>query len=309
MVEKIVVALGGNAILVDDPSAKGQQTAIQVALSHLKNLLTSDVQSVITHGNGPQVGNLLLQQEAAKSEQNPMFPLDSCVAMTQGSIGYWIINEIETILKATQSQKKVIDVLTRVIVDSDDDAFKHPTKPIGPFYKEMPKTENQDLHFVEDSGRGYRRVVASPIPKSIVESETINHLLHSGHIVVCCGGGGIPVVQNDHQLIGVEAVIDKDLASAKLATELNASTLFILTGVTNVYVNFNQPNQKALTHVTVDEMKQHIQDNQFAKGSMLPKVEAAIAYLESVKEGKVVITSLENVQAYLESGAGTIITN
>lgn len=308
MVEKIVVALGGNAILVDDPSASGQQSAIKAALNHIKDLLLSDVQAVITHGNGPQVGNLLLQQESAKSKENPALPLDSCVGMTQGSIGYWIINEIDKILVEHQASKQVIDLLTRVSVDLSDPAFENPTKPIGPFYSELPEITDKNVKYVEDSGRGYRRVVASPSPKSILESKTINTLLNDDHIVVCCGGGGIPVVKKGNEIVGVEAVIDKDLASAKLASEIGASTLIILTGVPNVYINFNKPDQQKLEHVTVDELKVHVKDNQFAKGSMLPKVEAAIEYLESVENGKVVITSLDNVKEYLTNGAGTIIT-
>lgn len=311
MSRKIVVALGGNAILSSDPSAKAQQEALSETAKHLVKLIKNGDGLIITHGNGPQVGNLLLQQLAANSEKNPAFPLDSLVAMTEGSIGYWLQNALQNALLEEGIKKDVASVVTQVLVDKQDPAFENLTKPIGPFYtKEEAKAEAEKTGatFKEDSGRGWRKVVASPKPVGIKEINTIRALIDNGQIVVAAGGGGIPVVQEeDGRLSGVEAVIDKDFASERLAELVEADLFIVLTGVDYVFVNYNKPSQEKLEHVSIEQLEEYIQQNQFAPGSMLPKVEAAIDFVNSSPHGKAVITSLENLEALVESESGTII--
>ncbi|EDP69214.1 carbamate kinase [Carnobacterium sp. AT7] len=308
---KIVVALGGNAILSNDASAKAQQQALAETAEYLVKFIENGDDLVISHGNGPQVGNLLLQQNAANSSKNPAMPLDTCVAMTQGSIGYWMQNALSHALEKRNLTKQVVSLITQVVVDEADSAFKSPSKPIGPFLTEVEakaEMEKADVIFKEDAGRGWRKVVPSPKPISIKEHVVINQLVENGVIPITVGGGGIPVIKKDNELRGVEAVIDKDFASQKLAELIQADLLVILTGVDNVYVNFNKPNQQQLSEVSIEEMKGYIAENQFAAGSMLPKVEAAIAFVENSKDGKAIITSLENIEFVLTQGAGTIIT-
>ena len=308
---KIVVALGGNAILSNDASAKAQQQALAETAEYLVKFIENGDDLVISHGNGPQVGNLLLQQNAANSSKNPAMPLDTCVAMTQGSIGYWMQNALSHALEKRNLTKQVVSLITQVVVDEADSAFKSPSKPIGPFLTEVEakaEMEKADVIFKEDAGRGWRKVVPSPKPISIKEHVVINQLVENGVIPITVGGGGIPVIKKDNELRGVEAVIDKDFASQKLAELIQADLLVILTGVDNVYVNFNKPNQQQLSEVSIEEMKAYIAENQFAAGSMLPKVEAAIAFVENSKDGKAIITSLENIEFVLTEGAGTIIT-
>lgn len=311
MSRKIVVALGGNAILSSDPSAKAQQEALAETAKYLVKLIKNGDGLIITHGNGPQVGNLLLQQLAADSEKNPAFPLDSLVAMTEGSIGYWLQNALQNALLEEGIKKDVASVVTQVLVDKQDPAFENLTKPIGPFYTEeeaKAEAEKTGATFKEDSGRGWRKVVASPKPVGIKEINTIRALIDNGQIVVAAGGGGIPVVQEeDGRLSGVEAVIDKDFASERLAELVEADLFIVLTGVDYVFVNYNKPNQEKLEHVSVEQLEEYIQQNQFAPGSMLPKVEAAIDFVNSSPHGKAVITSLENLEALVESESGTII--
>lgn len=279
---KVVVALGGNAILSTDASAKAQQEALHQTAEYLVQFIEKGDDLIVSHGNGPQVGNLLLQQAAANSEKNPAMPLDTCVAMTEGSIGYWMQNALNSALLKRHIDKDVVALVTQVIVDEKDPAFANPTKPIGPFLtEEEAKVEMQasGATFKEDAGRGWRKVVASPKPISIKEYRVVNHLVESGVLTISVGGGGIPVIEKEAELVGVEAVIDKDFASQKLAELVKADLLIILTGVDNVYVNYNQPDQKKLEEVTVTELKEYIADNQFAPGSMLPKVEAAISFV------------------------------
>lgn len=307
---KVVVALGGNAILSTDASAKAQQEALHQTAEYLVQFIEKGDDLIVSHGNGPQVGNLLLQQAAANSEKNPAMPLDTCVAMTEGSIGYWMQNALNSALLKRHIDKDVVALVTQVIVDEKDPAFANPTKPIGPFLtEEEAKVEMQasGATFKEDAGRGWRKVVASPKPISIKEYRVVNHLVESGVLTISVGGGGIPVIEKEAKLVGVEAVIDKDFASQKLAELVKADLLIILTGVDNVYVNYNQPDQKKLEEVTVTELKEYIADNQFAPGSMLPKVEAAISFVENYPQGKAIITSLENIGAVLEGDAGTIV--
>lgn len=311
MARKIVVALGGNAILSKDPTAEAQQEALRATVQHLMKFVLNGDDLIVTHGNGPQVGNLLLQNIAANSDKNPAFPLDTLVAMTEGSIGYWLQNAFQNALQAQGVDKEVVSLITQVVVDGSDPAFADPVKPIGPFYTQEEAEEEMartGATFKEDAGRGWRKVVPSPLPIDIQEVKVIKELVAAGHVVISAGGGGIPVVRTGSGNEGVEAVIDKDFASAKLAELIGADSLLILTGVDNVYVNFNQPNQEKLEHVTVDQLRQWITKNQFAPGSMLPKVEAAIQFVENYPTGQAVITSLDNIGNYLQGGSATVVT-
>lgn len=310
MPKKIVVALGGNTILTDIPTAEAQKESLRQTSEHLVSFVKEGHQIMITHGNGPQVGNLLLQHAAADSEKNPAFPLDSLVAMTQGSIGFWMQNALREALIAHNIEKPVVSLVTQVQVDENDPAFENPSKPIGPFLsEEEAKVEMKKGNgtFIEDAGRGWRKVVPSPKPKSILEYPIVESLTDNGVITIAAGGGGIPVIASEEGFTGIEAVIDKDFAAAKLAELVGADYLIILTGVDNVYVNWNKPDQKKLTDVTVDELKEYIKQNQFAPGSMLPKVEAAIEFVENAKDGKAIITSLENA-GKLFDGNGDVTT-
>ncbi|MBS4751148.1 carbamate kinase [Carnobacteriaceae bacterium zg-ZUI78] len=311
MGKTIVVALGGNAILSTDASAKAQQEALVKTSKYLVRLIEEGHRLVITHGNGPQVGNLLLQQAAAHSEKNPALPLDTCVGMTEGSIGYWLQNAMGNILKEKNINRPVVSVVTQVVVDEKDEAFVNLTKPIGPFLtEEEAKVAAQETGdtYKEDSGRGYRKVVASPKPVRIHEIEVIKKLVKDDVIVVAVGGGGIPVVERANgQLEGVEAVIDKDFASQRLAADIEADLFIVLTGVDNVYVNFNKPDQRKLEEVTLNELEEYITQNQFAPGSMLPKVEATMSFVRSFPKGKAVISSLENIEAVVSGTGGTVV--
>lgn len=310
MPKKIVVALGGNAILTDIPTAEAQKESLRQTSEHLVSFVKEGHQIMITHGNGPQVGNLLLQHAAADSEKNPAFPMDSLVAMTQGSIDFWMQNALREALIAHNIEKPVVSLVTQVQVDENDPAFENPSKPIGPFLsEEEAKVEMKKGNgtFIEDAGRGWRKVVPSPKPKSILEYPIVESLTDNGVITIAAGGGGIPVIASEEGFTGIEAVIDKDFAAAKRAELVGADYLIILTGVDNVYVNWNKPDQKKLTDVTVDELKEYIKQNQFAPGSMLPKVEAAIEFVENAKDGKAIITSLENA-GKLFDGNGDVTT-
>lgn len=297
--------------LTDDPSAKGQIEALRYTSKRLIELIKQGHQLIISHGNGPQVGNLLLQQAAADSEKNPAMPLDTCVAMTQGSIGYWLQNMLNEALAEAGIDKQVASVVTQVVVDENDSAFTNPTKPVGPFLSEAEAQSvaaETGKKFIEDAGRGYRKVVPSPKPISIVEYPVIKAMIEQDFVTISAGGGGIPVKQAEFGYEGVEAVIDKDFASAKLAELVEADYLVILTGVDNVYVNFNQPNQEKLENVTVAQLNNWIAEDQFAPGSMLPKVEAAIAFVENNPKGKAIITSLENIEAVMGQGTATVVS-
>ncbi|MBC6296623.1 carbamate kinase [Listeria sp. FSL L7-1517] len=310
MKRKIVVALGGNAILSSDASSKAQQKALEETAEYLVQFIENGDDLIISHGNGPQVGNLMLQQHAGASEKNPAMPLDTCVAMTQGSIGYWMQNALDKAFLKHGIDKVAVSLITQVVVDKNDAAFENPTKPIGPFLskaeaeKEMTET---GAIFLEDAGRGYRKVVPSPRPLSIKEYKVIKQLVDSGVVTISAGGGGVSVVEEGLDLTGVETVIDKDFASEKLAELIGADLLVILTGVENVYINYNQPNQKKLEKVTVSELEKYISEKQFAAGSMLPKIEAAIAFVKERPDARAIITSLENIGAMLEHEAGTVI--
>src|SRR5699024_1132502 len=309
---KIVVALGGNAILTDNPTATAQKEALAKTAKNLVKLIENGDELIITHGNGPQVGNLLLQNIEADSEKNPAFELDSLVAMTEGSIGYWLQNALQNELKKLNINKSVASVVTQVIVDKNDDAFVNPTKPIGPYYSEEDAKVEMDKSnsvFKEDAGRGWRKVVASPKPVDIKEIDVIKTLIENKHVVIAGGGGGVPVIKNnDHALEGVEAVIDKDFASQKLAAAVDADLFIVLTAVDNVFVNYNKPDQKKLESVTYDELQAYIDEDQFAPGSMLPKVEATMAFVKESPNSKSVITSLDNLEKLIKESAGTTIS-
>jgi len=309
---RIVVALGGNAILSKDASAEAQQQALRDTAKYLVQFIKQGDDLIVSHGNGPQVGNLLLQQAAGSTDKNPAMPLDTAVAMTQGSIGYWMQNALGEEIAKAGLDKDVATVVTQVEVDANDKAFTDPSKPIGPFYTKDEIGAVKDAHpeytYVEDAGRGYRRVVPSPRPTGVKEYKVINALVDAGVVPISVGGGGVPVVQEGNHLVGREAVIDKDFASEKLAELVDADLLIVLTAVDNIYINFNKPDQKKLETVSVADLKQYIAENQFAKGSMLPKVQAAIDFVENSKDGKAVVTSLENVGNFLKNGDGTVIT-
>lgn len=298
---KVVLALGGNAILSKDASAKAQQEALEQTVKSLVKLIKAGHEVIITHGNGPQVGNLFLQQAASDSEKNPALPLDTLVAMTQGSIGFWMENALNNELLEQGIDKDVATIMTEVIVSADDPAFDNPTKPIGPFLSEEEAKEQMEktgASFKKDAGRGWRKVVPSPKPIGIKDAKVIQSLVDSGVVVIAAGGGGVPVVQNPvtKKMEGIEAVIDKDFASQTLAELVGADLFIILTGVDNVYINYNQPNQEKLETVTISQLRQYIGENQFAPGSMLPKIEAAIDFVEQGDGRKAIITSLQNLE-------------
>lgn len=310
MSRRIVVAIGGNAILSNDASVAAQYDAIKMITRHLAVLLEEGNELIIVHGNGPQVGNLLLQQRAAESEKNPVMPLDTLVAMTQGSIGHWIQNALQQELKQRGINKDVVTLVTKVLVDADDPAFQNPTKPIGPFLTEAQaraemKEKPQEI-FKSDAGRGWRRNVPSPRPVSIKEGAVARKLLDEGVIPIAAGGGGIPVVEKDGQLVGIEAVIDKDLAAELLAKSVAADMLIILTGVDNVYIHYNTPEQETLNEVSVAELEKYCEQGLFEAGSMLPKIQAAMDFVRSGDERVAVITSIEQLSRISE-GVGTVI--
>lgn len=310
---KIVIALGGNAILSRDASAKAQQAALAQTAKYLVQFIKNGDDLVITHGNGPQVGNLLLQQTAADSYDNPALPLDTLVAMTEGSISYWLQNALVNELRKQSIDKEVVSMVTEVLVSAEDPAFDHPSKPIGPFLSEEEAYLQEKMTgatYKVDAGRGWRKVVASPKPIAIQEIATIKSLLNTGAVVITAGGGGIPVIEDPKtkELMGVEAVIDKDFASQLLAEKIKADLFIILTGVDHVYIHYGQPNQEKLEKVTASQLKAWKDQQQFAAGSMLPKVEAAIAFVEAHPSGKAIITSLENIANVISEGSGTQIT-
>jgi len=309
---KVIVALGGNALQAEGKPAtsESQLQVIKDTVVHLANMIENGNQIVIVHGNGPQVGRLVVQNEYA-SKITPAMPFDVCGAMSQGMIGYHIQQALKEELRKRNIKKSVITLLTQVVVDKNDKGFQEPTKPIGPFYKEDEAkilTKEKGYIMLEDSGRGYRRVVASPEPKRIVELETIKMLVNDGQIVISVGGGGIPVIEkDDDSLEGIAAVIDKDLASEKLAEDLDADILVILTAVEKVAINFGKPDHKNLDVMTLQDAEKYIKEGQFAPGSMLPKVSAAIKFVGSKPGRKAIIASLEKAKDALMGESGTYI--
>ena len=305
MKETLLIALGGNALI-----KKGQRGSIEEQFENLRTpiqeiaRLSREYKIIITHGNGPQVGNLLLQQE--KSPEVPIMPLEILVAQTQGQIGYMIESSLdnEFMKMGVDTKQLFVTVLTYVVVDIDDPAFKNPSKPIGPYFS-VEEAEQLPYPTVETAG-GYRRVVASPKPVTIVEKREIKRLLQQGFLVIACGGGGIPVIREGRGFEGVDAVIDKDLASAKLAQEVGVDIFLIATDTEGVAINFQRPGQKFFRSLPVEEAKRYLHEGQFPEGSMGPKIEAAIEFLESGGK-RAFITSTENIERSIKGNAGTEI--
>lgn len=312
MGKRIVIALGGNALGNNLPE---QMIAVQNTSKAIADLIEEGHEVIISHGNGPQVGMIqkaMTELTRSDPEKYIPCPLSVCVAMSQGYVGYDLQNALREELLARGIEKGVATVLTQVIVDEKDPAFAHPTKPIGSF---MTKEEadrmvaERGYEVVEDSGRGYRRVVASPKPQAIVEISTVRALIDAGQVVVACGGGGIPVIMQEHNhLKGAAAVIDKDFASARLAQQVNADCLIILTAVEKVAVNFGKPDQTWLSTLTPEQAREYIGQGQFAPGSMLPKVEAALEFAESAPGRTSLITLLEKAKDGIAGRTGTVIS-
>ena len=308
---KIVIALGGNALQSKNsaPTAEGQLEVVKNTCERIADICSQGYEVAIVHGNGPQVGRILLASETAK-DVTPAMPFDVCGAMSQGYIGYHIQQALRYALNTRNINYPVLTVATQMIVDEKDPGFTNPTKPIGPFYTEEEAKslqEEKGYSMKEDAGRGWRRVVASPIPKRIVEIEAIKNLWDSS-IVISCGGGGIPVVEKmNGTLEGVAAVIDKDFAAELLAEQVDADTLMILTEVEKVAINWGKENQEWLSDLTVEQAKEYIAQEQFAKGSMLPKVEAAIRFAQSGEGRHALITLLDKAAAGIAGETGTVI--
>ena len=305
--ETVVLAVGGNALsrpedkgTAEEQMLRARQTAEAIFP------IFSKFNVVITHGNGPQVGAILLQNETSRNVV-PSMPLDVCGAMSQGEIGYFLMQSFHSVFEERGIDKEVVAVVTRVIVDKNDPAFKNPTKPIGPFYTEEEAkklAKEKGWTVIEDSGRGWRRVVPSPDPKEIVEKKLIREIIDSGYVAISVGGGGIPVIREDGKLVGVEGVIDKDLASATLGKDIKADKLFILTSVEKVYLNFGTPEQRGVDEMSVEEAKRYLKEGHFKKGSMYPKILASLRFVENGGK-EVLITSPEKVTDALEGKTGT----
>ena len=308
----VVVALGGNAILKrgEKGTFEEQYRNVCDTVRPIADLVQNGYRVVVTHGNGPQVGATLLRHEAAKNIVPP-FPLDVCGSETQGFIGYMIQQALRNELKKRGLDKYVITIVTRVIVDVQDEAFKNPTKPVGPFYtrEEADKIRSQrpDMVVKEDAGRGYRRVVPSPDPKVIAERSAIRTLVDNGFVVVACGGGGIPIVEKGNQARGVEAVIDKDLAGQRLATLIGASVFVILTDVDGAYLNYGTPKQALIKQATAQQLDQYMKEGHFKEGSMSPKITAAIRFVQS-GGSRAIIAELSRLTEAMQGKSGTQVT-
>ena len=310
MSKRLVIALGGNA-LGNNP--KEQLELVKKTAATIVDLVEEGYDVVIGHGNGPQVGMVNLAFEYAHNNdgKTPAMPFPECGAMTQGYIGYHLQQAVQRELAVRNIQKPCAAIVTQVVVNQNDSAFQHPTKPVGMFYSKEDAERiaaETGYTFVEDAGRGYRRVVPSPIPAKIVELPVVEQLVDMHNVVITVGGGGIPVMEKaagDYE--GVAAVIDKDRASAKLALDLKADMLVILTAVEKVAINFNKPDQKNLDQMTVAEARQYIAEGHFAPGSMLPKVESCISFVENTTGGRALITSLEKAKEALQGKTGTML--
>ena len=307
---KIVVALGGNAL---GNTPEEQMDRLESVAKIIVKLIKEGNQIVLTHGNGPQVGQISLAMEYASlgEVKTPLMPFAECGSMSQGYIGYQLQQALQDEMERQKVKKDCVTLITQVLVDASDAAFNNPTKPIGAFYEQEEAdklAKEKGYVFVEDAGRGYRRVVPSPKPVDIIEKRAIAKLIAEDIVVIACGGGGIPVIKNDkHELLeGVDAVIDKDLSSALLAKLIDADILLILTAIDKVYINFGTERQMGLSQMTVSEAKNYIKANEFAKGSMLPKIEACISFVENTNK-EAIITSLENAGLALEDNIGTKI--
>lgn len=311
MKKRIVLALGGNALQKNGEATAEAQKKVAIEVGEAIAELASKYEIIVAHGNGPQVGNILIHEESAATDKAPAMPLETAVAMSQGQIGYWLTQAINNAFAKNGKKAKVATVISQVIVDKNDPAFKNPTKPIGQFYSEkqakaLAKVTGWTVK--EDAGRGWRRVVASPKPIDIVEKRTILELVKDGIIVIAAGGGGIPVTRTKvlKRLKGVDAVIDKDYAAERLAEEVKANIFVSVTAVPNVFINYGAPDQTALHTITTKELSKLKKHGYFKAGSMLPKVEAATKFAE--KGGTGIITDIEHLKEALVGKAGTIIT-
>ncbi|MBN2299871.1 MAG: carbamate kinase [Acholeplasmataceae bacterium] len=301
---RYVISLGGNAL---GKNASEQKELLKDVAHAIFPLIEANHDIVIVHGNGPQVG--MINLAFSESESTPLMPFAECGAMSQGYIGFHIQNAIYNVMEEKNFHRPISTVVSQVLVDVNDSAFQHPTKPIGSFYSKEQADElaaSQGYSMVEDSGRGYRRVVASPKPIDVIEKKSILALLKDKQIVIAAGGGGIPVIQKGHRLIGVDAVIDKDHASAKMAEIIDADELIILTAVDYVFLDFNTVNQKELRETTLSDLETLMKEGHFKKGSMLPKIEACMAFVKATKK-PAVIASLEHAALAFKQQSGTII--
>ncbi|MCL2869423.1 carbamate kinase [Candidatus Saccharibacteria bacterium] len=309
---KIVIALGGNALqtgnafTADDQKKVARRTAKQIV-----GLVLLGHELAITHGNGPQVGDIMLGEEASASPTNAIMPLETNVAMSQGQIGYWLQQAIDNELRAQGIKKDVATVVTQVVVLKNDPAFKKPSKPVGEFYteakaKKLAQTRGWTVQ--EDAGRGWRRVVPSPRPVKIVEDSVLTTLITQGIMPIAVGGGGVPVFEKGSDLVGIDAVIDKDFAATRLAEAVGASILMLLTDVDHAVINFKKADETPITRATIAEMETYVGQNQFAPGSMLPKVQAAIDFVKNNKQNLAIITSLDKAVESLSGKVGTVIT-
>lgn len=308
--KKLVIAIGGNAITKNGQKGTQEEQLdnIQICCDQLASLIQSGYQIILTHGNGPQVGNIVLQNDIAR----PIIPensLDLCDAATQGILGYMLARTLSNTLKSRNIQPKIITMLTQVVVDSNDSAFLNPTKFIGPFYsleEANQLTKEKGYIIKKDSSRGYRRVVPSPKPLEIVEIDAMKDLSQIGYTLIIAGGGGIPVVKENNKLIGIEAVIDKDYTSSLVATKLNADSFIILTEVDQVAIDYGKPTMKWINHMSIDECKNYLSMGQFPEGSMGPKIKAALSFAEQTNK-EAIITSLSSLSSAIKNGAGTHI--
>ncbi|WP_298665651.1 carbamate kinase [uncultured Solobacterium sp.] len=311
MAKRIVVALGGNAL---GNTPEEQLELVRHTAKTIVDLAQDGYEVIVGHGNGPQVGmiNLAMEFSFTKGGNTPYMPFPECGAMSQGYIGYHLQQAIQQELKARGVDKECAAIVTQVVVDANDPGFAKPTKPVGSFYtkEEADKiAAEKGFTFVEDAGRGYRRVVPSPIPQRIVELKVVEQLVKAGDIVITVGGGGIPVVETEQGLKGVAAVIDKDRSSALLAQSIGADMLIILTAVDRVCINYNKPDQKELPTMTLEEAEKYIEEKQFAPGSMLPKVQSCMEFVKNnTHGGTALITSLQKAKVALQGETGTIIT-
>ncbi len=310
---RIVVALGGNALSLDGKAtATAQQQVANQTAGLLARLVQAGHELAVVHGNGPQIGNIILHEEAINTEKTPTMPVDTCGAMSQGQIGYWLQNAFFNNFQALGINKPVAAMVTQVLVDPNDPAFSNPTKPIGPFYSEEEAKKLSAEHgftVKEDAGRGWRKVVPSPAPIDIVEADLVKMALDNQAILIAAGGGGIPVYYKDDKLVGLEAVIDKDFAAAKLAEIIDADILLILTAVDTIKINYGQPDEQSISQMTLDQARQYIAEGQFAPGSMLPKVEASIKFVSTGGGRQAIITTPEGALDAINGLTGTKITN
>ena len=302
---RYVVSLGGNAL---GNNAEEQRVLVSNVAKYIVKLMKDGHEVVIVHGNGPQVG--MINNAFSEAKGVPDMPFPECGAMSQGYIGYHLQNALQNELKAQGVKRNVATVVTQVVVDKNDPLFQNPSKPVGTFYSKEEADQiakEKGYTMKEDAGRGYRRVVPSPLPIDIEEKEIISTLVKNGDVVICAGGGGIPVIKEGHKLVGIAAVIDKDYASALVAELVEADYLVILTAIDNVCINYKQPDEKKLGKISVDEIREYLKGDYFAKGSMYPKVNACVKFLSRCKGKTAIIAALENAALAFEEKSGTII--